>query len=254
MARKTKPSTKRPAKRMPKRGRRARGPQTQWATATQTMDLADCQTRSVYSFSQIKLSSFDRLAAIAANYAEYRITKVELSFKPYYDTFIAASGSIQTVPYLYYYVNKAQNNMLASFNALQDAGAKPIRFDERTIKVAFKPAVLQYLRDVNTAPAIIPNWGKYITSPWLATSQAAGDIPSISTFVPSNVEHGSILWGVNTTVGLPATNYGLSLTLHVQYRRALNNPGSTVSEPAIEVELVPRPDPQEEVPPAEKPL
>lgn len=249
---KARKTSKRAGKRMSKRfaQRRRRVANREFATASQTIELPDDQTRQVYTLGGIRLSDFDRLSLIAQAYQYFRITHVEMKFRPFYDTF-ANSGvpTDQTVPYLYWLINKAQNNTLASFNALQDAGAKPIRFDEKTITVRWKPAVLQYVRDVSTAPANIPNFTMSRTSPWLATAQAAGDTPPVQTWNANRVEHTGILYGVNTTTGLPAVPYGVSIIVHAQFKKPLNQPGGGRVDAAIEKVVVPK----EEVDPPREP-
>lgn len=226
-----------------KKGKRMvrRFTQHEWASASQTLELPDDQTRQVYSLGGIRLSDFDRLSMIARAYQYFRITHVEVKFRPFFDTYSSTGAAgAQTVPYLYWLINKSQNNRLASFNALQDAGAKPIRFDDKTITVRWKPAVLQYIRDVNTEPANIPNWTMSKVSPWLATSQVAGDSPSTQTFVPNSVEHTGILYGVNTTTGLAAAAYGITISVHCQFKKPLNQPAGDREDAAIEKKIVPK--------------
>jgi len=238
-------TSKRAGKRMAKRSamRRRRVGTREWASASQTLELMDDQTRQVYQLSSINLSQFDRLSQIARAYQYFRITHVEMKFRPYFDTF-ANDGTPggQVVPYLYWLINKSQNNNIASFNALQDAGAKPIRFDERTITVRWKPAVLQYLRDKdpNTGTAV-PNFTLSRVSPWLATSQNAGTLPSVNTWAPNEVEHTGILYGGNTTLGVPPAPYGTTIIVHAQFKKPLNEPAGNQVELATVKEITSKP-------------
>lgn len=236
---------KRFAKKSVPRAPRSSKMNTEWASASQTMDLPDKQTRVVYTLNTLSLANFDRLSQIAANYQQFRITHVTIQFKPYYDTYTATAGN-GTLPYFYWMINRNQDVNTQSFNALQDAGAKPIRFDDKTITIRYKPGVLQYIRDVNTEPANIPNWSLVRLSPWLGTCQTAGQSPPTTAFIPNSVEHTGILFGVNSTTGQPQLSYGMSVTIHVQFRKPLNAPGSSVTEPAVEVKMVPKLDPLEE--------
>jgi len=184
----------------------------QWASASQTIALGDDLTSQVYVLDNINLAQFDRLSLIASAYQYFRLTYIEYKLTPYFDTF--KPGEVSTVPYLYWLINKGDSLNIASFNAMRDAGAKPIRFDEKTIKVAWRPSVLQenqgVLGDIGSG---------YKVSPWLSTVQQSAP-PA-----PSTVQHLGIYWTVSRPGILPPgfveLTYDIQITVEFQFKKPL---------------------------------
>lgn len=239
-------------RRMRRRGARKMG--VEFATAKQTLQLTDDSANTVYTLDQIRLAQFDRLSAIAQNYQFFRINKVEMKFKPFSDTFMPGTGGqVQgsSVPYFYYLVNKGNVLNTATFNALRDAGAKPRRFDDKTLTVSWKPAVLLGIQDYSTAGGTVTNntvFNMKKISPWLATNLNAG-LRSAS-WTASTVDHAGLLYGVeqDNAGATGQIEYGVEITVYMQFKKPLNFPGvGTEKEPVIK-ELIAK----EEVPPPEE--
>lgn len=224
----------------------------EYATARQTLQLPDDDANTVYTLDQIRLAQFDRMTAIARNYQYFRITRVEMKFKPFADTFIPGTGGTvvnQSVPYLYTLVNKGNVLNTASFNSLRDAGAKPRRFDEKSLTVSWKPAVLVGTQDYSNVvtPLSSTTFAQKKTSPWLATNANAG--LRSATWSASVVDHCGLLYGVEqdlagSTGQLP---FGVEFTAYFEFKGPLNAPGVGTEKEPVTKELIAK----EEVPPPE---
>lgn len=208
----------------------------EWASASQTLQLADDAPNQVFRLNTT-LSAFDRLSAIAQSYQYFRMTKVVARFKPYIDTYqnSTTAGTTASIPYFYWLINKGDVLDTNSFGGLRDAGSKPRRFDDKTMVVSWKPSVLMYNANVDGTGAIQPAYSKHLSSPWLATSDNAGT--ASPTWKANSTEHYGILYGVEqefVPVG-SSLGYSIEITLHCQYKKPLNAPGDGVSSmnPAI---------------------
>lgn len=233
------PRTKRsqaPKKQMRRRRQMRKRTRTEFAQASQTLQLSNDANNTVYRYDTARLSAFDRLVLIAQAYQYYRITKIEMKFKPFYDTYagpLDSAPATSTVPYFHWLINRGDNVDINSFNALRDAGAKPIRFDDKTITVSWKPSVLNYVRDMTggTAQPVF-NMGRI--SPWLATNQNAG--LNSSAWKASEIEHIGILYGVEADYAPQQLYYGTEVTVHVEFKKPLNQPGIPLNGPAVQKE------------------
>lgn len=152
------------------------------ATATETLTigfLANTWT----SFNDINLSQFTRAASIASDYQKYRIKSLSFSVRPYADTY-PASGT-PTIPYMYKMLDKSGTLPNTGTLALmKNLGAKPIRFDDKTIKVSYRPTVLVDAQASGAAPSSTVN-ARIASSPWLSTSSA----PDTNTWAASTIPH-----------------------------------------------------------------
>lgn len=211
------------------RRRGTRKARMEFATAKQTLQLSDDTANTIYKFDQTSLSNFDRMTAIAKNYQYFRITKLEMKFKPFSDTYIPGTGgAVQgaSIPYFYSLINKGNVLNVASFNSLRDAGAKPRRFDDKTISVAWKPAVLVGVQDYSSVgPANNTMFNMKKISPWLSTNLNAG--LRSPTWTPSTVDHCGILYGVeqDNAGSTGQIEYGVEVTAYFQFKGPLNAPG-----------------------------
>jgi len=132
----------------------------EWASVTESVDLTNitglpylmngnpATPGAVYGLNGTQLSQFiQRAVPVAQAYQHYRIKRIMLEFKPQYDTFfpdVGAGGNGFLVPNLFYMINKSGSIPAnVSVANLRSMGAKPIRFDEKTIRVAWRPSVLQ---------------------------------------------------------------------------------------------------------------
>lgn len=194
---------------------------SEFAGAKQTISLEDDQLNTPYELSDINLSQFDRLTNIAKNYQYFRLTKVHMKFKPAQDTFVANG---ERVPYFYYVINKAENlNIFAGalgFNQMRDAGARAIRFDDKTINVAWKPRVPQLTAADSTATPTISYAMASRVSPWLPTNGAANQDPL--GWVASTVPHKGILYGVEANALMADRTYNVEITVEAQFKKPLS--------------------------------
>lgn len=172
----------------------------------------------MYGASILQLAQFKRASAIAGSYQEYRITGVTFKFTPRFDTFPAttdASNQI-VVPYLYYIIDKVGAIKAgATLAQLQSMGAKPHRFDDKTITVKYKPAVLQS-SETNTATSTLT---RPVTSPWLLTMTS----PSDNLYAPSSVDHRG-LWYILDAKNLPGDGqyeFDVDIQVDFQFRKPL---------------------------------
>lgn len=223
------------------RRRTKKSSSTEWASARQTLQLAPDAFGTIWRLGDgMNLAAFDRLALIGQAYQYFRFTKIQVRFLPTIDTFVQNATSSNTVPYLHWLINKGDSLDTNDFNALRDAGAKPIRFDDKTITVSYKPAVYQFVAD-NTAGVINPNYSMSKTSPWLATNQNAGT-PAPVTWKASDVDHYGLIYGVEQDItpagaGIP---YNVEVTIYAQFKKPLNMPGGGTAVPVGDKAVVGR--------------
>lgn len=189
---------------------------SEFASLKQTIALSNDNFNTIYKLEDISLSAFDRATAVARAYQYFRMTKVEVQFKPFVDTF--TNSTTQSVPYLYYLVMKNDNEDITTFNAMRDAGCKPVRFDDRTKVISWKPGVQNQVigEDALGVPTVTA-WAETKTSPWLATSyQPATDSISWS---PSKVPHKGLLYGVQEDFSTVTQFYEVTITAHFQFKK-----------------------------------
>lgn len=192
------------------------------ASLRQTLQLKDDNQNEIQQLAGLSLSAFDRASQVARAYQYFRITRIDMKFKPYADTYIpSASLSNATMPYLYWLINKGDVLDVSDFNGLRDAGAKPIRFDDKTINVSFKPAVLMFASSSQAAPGTNPSFNVSKVSPWLTTNDLAGTVGAVWT--ASSLEHHGFTYGVESAInGDPQMIYGVELTAHFEFKKPLN--------------------------------
>lgn len=215
-------TSKRSGKKVARKVRRRRQARSasERASARQTIDLPDDVLNQVYRLDDVNLSQFDRLTNIAQSYQFFRFTKIEMMFKPAQDTFVANG---ERVPYLHYLIDTGEVlNVLpapAGFNQLRDAGAKPIRFDDKSIHVSWSPRVpMATASDSTSTPALTYNMSTK-KSPWLPTNNAA----NVDAFgwVPSSTPHKGLYYGVEANALMADRTYNVAITVHCEYRKPL---------------------------------
>lgn len=215
-----KPSTKpRKASRGPKSGYRSKLAKSEFASLKETFEFSTLSANAAYYDYNNSLARNVRAASVAHGYREYRITKVEYQFIPLFDTF-TAGGSL-TVPQLYYMIDK--DGTFASVNTadqLMEAGAKPRRLDDKTIRIVFKPTVLglTFDKDNLTNP-----FSKPMVSPWLATNK----MNVTGGWGPSSIDHMGITFIVDAD---PSLKYNVRVTSHIQFRKPSWLLGASVSD------------------------
>lgn len=190
---------------------------------------------TMYQLRNIALNQFRRAVTIANGYQHYRIKRVTLEFKPSLDTFVAGVGpNPLQVPYLIYMIDKSGSiPTLVGTDDLRQMGAKPIRFDEKTIKVSWRPSVLQETFG-QTAP--LGSQSQYRISPWLSTN---GNALNPGAFVPSGIDHLGIFFKVDRAGVLPPDTpeytYDVQITCDFEFKKPLVQATNTV--PAIAVNM-----------------
>lgn len=206
----------------------------EWASCTESVALTNITgvaytMNQMYGLNGTQLGQFiSRAVPIAKAYQHYRIKRVMLEFKPQVDTFfpdVGAAGTGFLVPNMFYMINKSGSIPAnPTTDNLRAMGAKPIRFDEKTIKVAWRPSVLQenagVLGDVGSG---------YKISPWLSTNANAN---APGAWQPSSVNHLGIYFIVNRPGTLPAgvveLTYDVQITVEFQFKKPLVTTSSNV--------------------------
>lgn len=203
------------------RRRVARLANSEFASAKQTLLLLNDNVNLVYKLDQLALSQFDRLSTIAEGYQFYRITKVEMKFKPFADTF--TNSGTNSLPYFLWLMDRNENFQIGStdFSSLRDGGAKPIRFDDKTITVRWKPNVLYTMPNdaANPPNPTAPAYAASRVSPWLPTNRYAAQEVMVGEWAPSQVPHRGIYYGVQSDLATTAWQYGSEITIHVQFKK-----------------------------------
>lgn len=210
--------------------RRARVPRsmnplrTDVASCKDTLGQIGVTANTPYVLQNIALTNSSRAKTIAQGYQFYRISKVEVKWKPYLDTF--ASTSTLTVPNLYYMIDKSNtfgNN--ATLDTLKQAGAKAVRFDDKIITRSFAPAVQLASSDAGAGPSpLLETAGVLKVSPWLTTSANAG---KPGPWVPNSVDHRGMIFFVEQTVSNPQAGLGsVEVIIHYQFKKPLWGVGS----------------------------
>lgn len=188
---------------------------------------------TMYNLRNIALNQFRRAVSIANGYQHYRIKKVTLEFKPAFDTFVPGTGVGTTqVPYLIYMIDKSGSiPALVGTDDLRQMGARPIRFDDKIVRVSWRPSVLQEVFG-NTAP--LGSQSQYKVSPWLSTNANA---LAPGAFVPSGIDHLGIFFKVDRPGVLPPDVaeyvYDVQITCEFQFKKPLVQATNTVPATSI---------------------
>jgi len=200
----------------------------EWASCTESIALTNItglpyNMNTMYGFNATQLAYFiNRAVPIAQSYQHYRIKRILMEFKPQFDTFAPLAGvppgTSFSVPNLFYMINKSGSIPgNPTVDNLRAMGAKPIRFDEKIVKVAWRPSVLQenagVLGDVGSG---------YKVSPWLSTNANAN---AVGVWNPSTVSHLGIYWIVQRNGTLPPGTselpFDVQLTVEFQFKKPL---------------------------------
>lgn len=189
-----------------------------FASATEQFSIA-ATAGVTYDFT-FDMTDVIRTQALMSIYQYYRVTSVELRFKPQSDTFAAGGGA--QLPYLFFQYDKS--GALGGLNAAQfeEIGTKAIRLDDKTLIRKWKPSVL--LGDYNAAPGTAV--GQFKVSPWMPTHLAAG--------LNDSVAHHGAVFLITKQNPSDATIYDVDVVINVQYRKPLiAAQGARVNPPRI---------------------
>jgi len=213
------------------------------AAVSETFVFNNMGMNTIYADYGCSLFQHERARAVAQGYQEFRIKLVEYRFKPLSDTYNPTENT--QIPYLYYLVDKARaNNGLATIDAFANAGAKAIRFDDKTVTVKYKPAVLIDTWDANLTSSVPRD---YRVSPWLATND---NNVTFGVFNPSQVDHLGLRWVVQSAPG-SAYTFACERVCHIEFRKPMwiEQPGEgevlnvVLVDTLIDAKLNPTPEP-----------
>lgn len=222
------PRRRRAVGRRPRRmfRRKAAGNTPEYASCKVVRDLGYDSNGVVYKLSEFGLTGFPRAINVAQSYQYFRMKLVELKFIPTSDTYI--SGNPGEIPNLYYMIDKTDSipTTGTTLTTLQQAGAKPIRFDDKTITVRFKPAVVWKSLDENGSNI---NFGLSRVSPWLATND--NNTNDTASWTPSSVDHHGIVYTV--TGGVGGQNYHVEMVTHFEFKKPLYYSAPTGNEAPV---------------------
>lgn len=195
-------------------GLRRKMAKQEWASCKVNHNLGYLTNAVPYKYSEFSLQGYERAARVASCYQFYRISRVDVKFIPTADTYIAGTTAGE-IPNLYYMIDKS-DALPPNFNveSLLQMGAKPIRFDDKTINVSFKPAVTWKALDENGSQA---NFGMTRVSPWLSTNN--NNTSDTTNWIASSVDHHGIAFYVSG--GVAGQNYVVEITAHFQFKKPL---------------------------------
>lgn len=209
----------------------------------------------VYYANNFSLTNSLRAVQVAQAFQEYRIAKVEMFVKPVADTYdanIIATAAAPGLPTFYYMIDKTSALMTSTTTTqtLKNAGAKPIRLDDKTIKVAFKPAVCIGSSDAGpggTAP-IEELAALHKVSPWITTNANAATPGAL--WVPNSVDHYGIVFGAEQTRGSTPTEVGVvSWAITYEFRKPLWFTNAAPGSAPVQLDLDEYVPPSKEAPP-----
>lgn len=208
--------------------RAPRGNAPERASCSEVLTLQNGVANTMYANRAFQLADFPRASAIASNYASFKIAKITMRWKPLADAF-GPTGVGGGVPYHYHQLDKSGAIPLATtLENLKQMGAKPKRFDDKTITVSWKPAVLT--ADLTLAGIGSVAGAQYKLSPTLSTNANAGN-PTVA-WAPSVVDHLGIFWYVDQFNGT-GNQYQVEVEAQFYFMRPLVM--ATGQVPAIEL-------------------
>lgn len=171
-----------------------------------------------YTFTT-KLTDLSRAQVIAKEYQQYRITGVEMRFKPVYDTFAGLGAA--SIPTMYWIFNKTGSLATLSAPQFEQLGCRQARLDDKTLVRKYKPTVTDSATNGIMA-------GTYKVSPWLpiVNPQTGGlNIPT----------HYGAAFLINKMSPADATQYDVDVVVHIQFKRPfVQTNGSPNEVPRIE--------------------
>lgn len=187
-------------------------------TESTQLTTYNCAVNNMYVKRDFTISVNPRAAAVANAYQHYRIRKITLIVRPQVDTFMGGIAGY-TAPNFYYMLDKSGSIPTnVTLSALKSMGAKPIRLDEKTIKISWRPSVLTQTVDVGVVGNDV--FSQYKTSPWLSTNQNA---LNPGAFVCSSVDHLGIFWYAETPAGASTLQYNVEAILDVEFKKPMNS-------------------------------
>jgi len=196
------------------------------ACLKETISLTDIKPNVPYTVFH-QLSDFERALDVADNYQRYRLSKLEYKYTPLYDTYTDASGAV-SLPYLYAKVMSVNTPDAFTVDYLKTMGAKPRRIDDKTVKLTYKPTVVQsgLVATGTYATALRP-----LKSPWLSTHT---DTSPVTMDATTHLGHIFMVTQENAAAG-NITICTLEVVAHFEFLRPYDK---TASAPPPGVELI----------------
>jgi len=188
-----------------------------FASATETFSLG--VTAGVVSDFTFDMTDLVRTKALMNVYQYYRITSVEMRFKPFFDTYANGISSGQTMPYLFFQYDKSGSLSGLNAQGFEDIGTKAIRFDDKTLTRTWKPSVLTTSASSGGGGGVT----QFKVSPWLPT-QVLG-LPN------DGVTHYGAIFYISKTSPSDATVYDVDVVVNLQYRKPQITPSTGVANP-----------------------
>lgn len=193
------------------------------ATVTEVFDKtsfgAPDSMNQIYTIYSMSLAAYARASSVASNYQQYRLKLLEFQFKPMKDTFVAGSATNGSLPYLHYIIDRNESVPTENldFQGLREMGAKPIRFDDKTIRIKYRPGVSYSVNDDGGQV----QWQAYRISPWLNTNGNSGD--PLKPWAASSVDHKGLIYGVEQLQSSTGQDlvYEVEITAHWEFRNPL---------------------------------
>jgi hypothetical protein len=198
-----------------------------YCTRSETFSVAAI-AGTVMSFRDLALDKLTTCQDLAQFFQLFRITGVQMRFKPNVDSIVPAQGQIK--PYLYWQIDRSAtipNNIDATY--FEDLGCKPTVVDEKPIIRSYRPSVLT----ANPNGVAGVQTGGYKLSPWLPTNMDSVD-EDPTGFTVSSVEHHGCLFYISKTAQNDAQYYDIDVTVTVQFWKPLVVPAPGAG-PAVKV-------------------
>lgn len=162
------------------------------------------QAGVVYDFTT-DLSKLVRSRTIAQGFQYYRITQVEMRFKPLYDNFIGLSSAL--VPNLHFQYDKSGTLVGLTAAGFEAIGTKAYRLDDKTLVRKWKPSVLE--GDANTAGAI----GQFKVSPWIPVQETT------APYAYNLPQHYGAIFYIDKMNATDGTVYDVDVVVSTQFRK-----------------------------------
>lgn len=199
-----------------------------YCTRTETFSVG-ALAGQVMSFRDLALDKLTTCQDLAQFFQLFRITGVQMRFKPNVDAIVPAQGQVK--PYLYWQIDRSAaipNNIDATY--FEDLGVKPTVVDEKPIIRSYRPSVLMANPNGNGAAQT----GGYKLSPWLPTNEQSVD-EDPTGFTVSTVEHHGCLFYISKTATNDGQYYDIDVTVTVQFWKPLVVPAPGAG-PAMKVQ------------------
>lgn len=215
-----------------RRPQRARLDVKDQAGLTCTQNSYPIGANTMYTLRNFSLSNNVRATTVAQAYQFYRIKDVILKWIPYFDTFQPGTSAGYGVPQLYYMIDKAGSiPSNADLNTLKKMGAKPIRFDDKNVTRAFKPAIILDSSDLGSGTAPVTAYsGMPKVSPWLPTN---GNASAVAPFSINSVDHRGVSFFIQAQAFNTNQVGELEITINYEFKKPLWVSPSSVGEVTV---------------------